>query len=110
MRCRGEEKRKNRRKNKNYDTYRSKALMRKRKERRRGNLTAVSRRTAAALCVGGVGARMQAAAVLCAVACGIACVLGAGEEEDDKEKSECGGEDRCPLPAIYGRFGEIVGA
>ena len=52
----------------------------------------VTRCTAAALCVGGVGARMQAAAVLCAVACGVACVLGAGEEEDGKRRVNAEGK------------------
>ena len=42
------------------------------RERGRGNITAASRRTAAALYVGGVGVRVRAAAVLCAVACGVA--------------------------------------
>ena len=55
-------------------------------ERKRGDLTAVSRRTAAALCVGGVGARVRTAAVLRAVTCGVACALGAGEEDEGKRR------------------------
>ena len=63
-----------------------------------------------ARCVGGADALMRAAAVLCAAACGVARALCAGEEKEEESKSECEGGKQCPLPTIYGRFGEIVGA
>ena len=46
----------------------------------------MSRRTVAALCVGGVGKRGRAAAVLCAMACGVACALRAGEGEGEARR------------------------
>ena len=52
----------------------------------------MSRRTVAALCVGGVGERGRAAAVLCAMACGVACALGAREEEEGKRRVNAEGK------------------
>ena len=37
-------------------------------------------------------------------------VLWALEKKTRAREEWCGGEDRCPLPTIYGRPEEIVGA
>ena len=65
----------------------------------------------AALCVGGADALMRAAAVLCAVACGVVCALCAGEEkeEEGKKRVRRRGNKDSPLSYLF-TLEEIVGA
>ena len=99
MRRRGEEQRKKNRENKKSRAN-PRCEARKGRRRKRGNLTAVSRRTVAAPCVGGVGALVRAAAAQCVEMSGVAvpCAL------EKKKKAERNGAERgkdCPPSPIY---------
>ena len=69
------------------------------------------RRAVTALCVGGADALVRAAAVLCAVACGVVWALCAGEEkeEEGKKRVRRRGNKDSPLPYLF-TAEEIVGA
>ena len=64
-----------------------------------------------AWCVGGTDALMRAAAVLCAVACGVVRALCAGEEKEEECKSRVRRRGNKDSPLLY-LFSaeEIVGA